>query len=457
MPFKYFSLTIAIYLNFNKSLIDHLNKINKRFLTIACSIFVLIIIGFFSIPQSSYAQTNPSIKRVTVSQRGDGRGYVIRFEMTAPADSFLVIQPSNNLVQLIIYKKDLTANKVHVLNRHKQIQDIKIHKIPQGAGVNIQLQQKHYMIATAYPDVNKKDLLVALTVASKKDIETLTQGISRINWNQFNTPKPQNVKVNLKTVPPPGSSGLKEDASYYNMKKKIKFNVVVLDPGHGGKDPGTIGWHHVEEKNIALAVALKVGHYIKKYMPGVKVVYTRHTDKFIPLKERGHIANKAQGDLFISIHCNSSPDKHVHGVTTYFLGLHHTKQAYEVTKRENSVVKLENNGSNKKSKLSEEQILLYELANSGYMANSQKFAEDLNYQFKYRAHRYSRGIRQAGFIVLYYASMPAVLIELGFLSNKREERFLDSKHGQDIMASAIFRAIRKYKQQVDKSQNISSK
>jgi N-acetylmuramoyl-L-alanine amidase len=106
--------------------------------------------------------------------------------------------------------------------------------------------------------------------------------------------------------------------------------------------------------------------------------------------------------------------------------------------------------------LSEEQLLIYELANSGYMSNAEKFAEDIDHQFKDRAHRHSRGIKQAGFIVLYYASMPAVLVELGFISNPREEKFLHSKYGQTIMASALFRAVRKYKEQIDQSQNIST-
>jgi N-acetylmuramoyl-L-alanine amidase len=276
-----------------------------------------------------------------------------------------------------------------------------------------------------------------------------------VMWSDLEVPSDSlNTHLQVASLPKKGVNS-SEDASYYEMKKKIKFDTVVIDAGHGGKDPGTIGYRHVEEKNIALAVALKLGAYIKKYLPGVKVVFTRDKDDFIPLEERGHIANKAQGDLFISIHCNSSPARSAHGTEIYFLGLHHTKDAYEVMKKENSVVKLENN-NDKKSQLSEEQLLIYELANSGYMSNAEKFAEDIDHQFKDRARRHSRGIKQAGFIVLYYASMPAVLVELGFISNPREEKFLHSKYGQTIMASALFRAVRKYKEQIDQSQNIST-
>jgi len=458
MPNKYSATTFNIIITYCKKIFYRLTFFSIK--TYSLSVLAVLSLFLFLSPlvPSGYAQKTTTLKRITVSKRSDGKGYVIRFEMTAPADSFIVIQSDAKLVQLAIYKKHLKTDKVPVVNHHKQVQSIDIKKIPLGIGVNIHIDKNHYFIAKAYPDANKHDLLVSLTNSNKKYITSLTKGVSKINWDVFDIPVEKldtKLKVNGNSKLP-GSPGTREDASYYAMKKRIKFDTVVIDAGHGGKDPGTIGYHHVEEKNIALAVALKLGHYIKKYLPSVKVVYTRDKDEFIPLKERGHIANKAQGDLFISIHCNSSPAKSAHGTEIYFLGLHHTKEAYEVMKKENSVVKLEN-GSGKKSHLTEEQLLIYELANSGYMANSEKFAEDVNHQFKYRAHRHTRGIKQAGFIVLYYASMPAVLIELGFLSNKREEKFLNSKYGQTIMASAIFRAVRKYKEQMDRSQNISTK
>jgi len=421
------------------------------------SVLLFAVLFFIYLPhnQPVFAQKKPALKKVTVAERRDGKGYVIRFGMTAPADSFVVIQPSDSLIQLAVYKKDLQTDHVKITNRHKEIRAIKLHVIPHGTGIDIHVEKNHYMIASAYPDANKHDLLVGLTKASKKDLSLLTKGIHKVLWSDLEVPS-DSINTNLKVASlPKKDNNSSEDASYYEMKKKIKFDTVVIDAGHGGKDPGTIGYHHVEEKNIALAVALKLGAYIKKYLPGVKVVYTRDKDEFIPLEERGHIANKAQGDLFISIHCNSSPARSAHGTEIYFLGLHHTKDAYEVMKKENSVVKLEDN-NDKKSQLSEEQLLIYELANSGYMSNAEKFAEDIDHQFKDRAHRHSRGIKQAGFIVLYYASMPAVLVELGFISNPREEKFLHSKYGQTIMASALFRAVRKYKEQIDQSQNIST-
>jgi N-acetylmuramoyl-L-alanine amidase len=421
------------------------------------SVLLFTVLFFFYLPhiQPVFAQKKSILKKVSVAERSDGKGYVIRFGMTAPADSFVVIQPSDSLIQMAFYKKGLQTDDVKINNQYKEIRDIKLHVIPHGMGIDIHVEKNHYMIASAYPDVNKHDLLVGLTTASKKDLSLLTNGIHKVMWSDLEVPSDSlNTHLQVASLPKKGVNS-SEDASYYEMKKKIKFDTVVIDAGHGGKDPGTIGYRHVEEKNIALAVALKLGAYIKKYLPGVKVVFTRDKDDFIPLEERGHIANKAQGDLFISIHCNSSPARSAHGTEIYFLGLHHTKDAYEVMKKENSVVKLENN-NDKKSQLSEEQLLIYELANSGYMSNAEKFAEDIDHQFKDRARRHSRGIKQAGFIVLYYASMPAVLVELGFISNPREEKFLHSKYGQTIMASALFRAVRKYKEQIDQSQNIST-
>ncbi len=442
-------------------ILNHIFNKPHRFIS-SCKIpvsrsLLSAIVFLFLFTGSLYAQNhsaNDVLNRISVAKRGDNRGYVVRFDMTSPADSFVVMQPSPNLIQLAIYKKNITFKKVHIDKNYNSFKKFDIVSIPSGLGINIHLKDDIYLIGNAYPDRNKHDLLLGLTTASKKDLSILTKGIQQIDWNALQS----NSKiVNVSSMAGKSSSDsskMTEDPSYYALKKKIKFDVVVIDAGHGGKDPGTIGYHHIEEKNIALKVALKVGEYIKKNMQGVKVVFTRDKDVFIPLKDRGHIANRAQGDLFISIHCNSSPAHSAHGTEVYFLGLHHSNEAFEVMKRENNVVRLENNSDS--PKLSDEQMLIYELANNGYMANSEKFAEMLDHQFKDRAHRHVRGIHQAGFVVLYYASMPAVLVELGFLSNPKEARFLNSKYGQTIMASSIYRAVKNYKEQFDKSQNFTN-
>jgi len=427
---------------------QQLVRIRHIFLYIGFFLFGLYQIGYSSSPGDDSA----TLSRISVSARKDHKGYVVRFHLNSPVDSFLVLQPSEDQIQLLLYKKSIDHDKMKVDRDAGPLRDVKVHDIPWGVGIDIKLDKGAYFICNGYPDRNGHDFLLALTKASKKDVDVLVQGIVPFDWSRMNVENKDVATVDS-AIDDPNQGYL--DQNYIEQKKKIKFDVVVIDAGHGGKDPGTIGYHHIEEKNIALAVALKVGGYIKKNLPGVKVVYTRDDDTFIPLKERGHIANKAQGDLFISIHCNSSPAHSAHGTEIYFLGQSKSHTAFEVMKKENSVVKLEN--GNETPQLTDEQLLIYELANSGYMANSQKLATLIDHQFSERAHRHTRGVKQAGFVVLYYASMPAILVELGFISNKNEAKFLDSDYGQSIMASAIYRAVKEYKKEFDRSQNFTSR
>src|SRR5699024_1160554 len=229
----------------------------------------------------------------------------------------------------------------------------------------------------------------------------------------------------------------------------------ILDPGHGGHDHGAPGYGNIKEKDIVLSIAKKVGGYIEENLPDVNVVYTRDDDSFIELEERGSIANRHSGDLFVSIHANSSTSRQPYGSEVYFLGLERSQSALEVMKRENKVVR-PNNGDEQK-KLSQEELLIYELANSGYISSSERFAGMIEHQFDKRAQRRSRGVKQARFVVLYHASMPAVLVETGFISNRNEAKYLASDYGQSIIASAIFRAIRSYKQQVERNRHLRTK
>jgi len=232
--------------------------------------------------------------------------------------------------------------------------------------------------------------------------------------------------------------------------------VVVLDAGHGGRDPGSIGVGGIREADIALKVALKVGEYIEQNIPDLKVVYTRTDNSFVGLAERGQIANENNGDLFVSIHANSFAHSNVHrqrsanGAEVYFLGMARSQSALDVMKRENAVIRFEEEQT---QQLTEEDLLIYELTNAGNMRTSEELAVYIEQQFRERAQRRSRGVKQAGFQVLYEASMPGVLIELGFISNPDEARFLNTEYGQAIVASAIFRSIRDFKLRYDKSQN----
>lgn len=226
----------------------------------------------------------------------------------------------------------------------------------------------------------------------------------------------------------------------------------MIDAGHGGKDSGTRGVMS-KEKDIALEIALELGEIIKEYLPDVEVIYTRTNDDFIELDERSNIANKNGADLFISIHCNAVDysDK-VQGTETWIMGLHKSETNLNVAKRENSVILMEENYEEKYEGFDPNDPashILFSLYQNAYLSNSLKLAEKVEYQFDKRVGRHSRGVKQAGFVVLFKSSMPSVLIETGFLSNPKEERYLNDELGQTYIASGIFRAIRDYKVEIE--------
>lgn len=238
----------------------------------------------------------------------------------------------------------------------------------------------------------------------------------------------------------------------FAQKSEYKINTIVIDAGHGGKDPGAVG-KHCYEKDIALSIALQTGKYIKKNFPNIKVVYTRKTDVFIPLKKRPAIANKHKADLFLSIHANSLENNtRTHGTETFILGLHKSKDNLAVAMKENSVMLYEDDYTNKYEGFDPKDpasYIIFNLMHSLHIDNSTSMAQHTEYQFNKRVGRRSRGVKAAELWVLRKASMPSVLIEVGFISNPNEERFLKSKKGQDYMASAIFRAFRSYKKGIE--------
>lgn len=233
--------------------------------------------------------------------------------------------------------------------------------------------------------------------------------------------------------------------------KGSKHFVVVIDAGHGGKDPGNSG-KVAKEKNIALKISLKLGAYIEKNMPDVKVVYTRKDDRYIGLDERADIANKAKADLFICIHANSHTTSKPYGTETFVMGHHKDDGNLEVAKRENSVILMDENYEERYEGFdpkSPESYILFTLIQNAYQESSLKFAQKVEDQFKTKAGRLSRGVKQAGFVVLWKTTMPSVLVEAGFLSNAAEEKFLNTDEGQDLIASGIYRAFKDYKSEVE--------
>lgn len=233
-----------------------------------------------------------------------------------------------------------------------------------------------------------------------------------------------------------------------NANDRPAIRTIVIDAGHGGKDPGCHGASS-NEKTVCLNIALKLGEQIKKKYPDIKVVYTRDKDVFVELDERANIANKAKADLFICIHANSASPT-AYGAETYVLGLHRTESQQKVAERENATIYLEEDKGEKYKDfdLSPDAIIARQLQLSVFLDQSISFADKLQKEFK-KIGRYDRGVKQAGFLVLYKTTMPSVLIETGFLTNPSEEKFIGDTLGQSKMASTMFTAFENYKSELE--------
>lgn len=234
--------------------------------------------------------------------------------------------------------------------------------------------------------------------------------------------------------------------------------VIVIDPGHGGRDPGALGSYSYE-KNVTLAVAIKTGALLEQYLKNVRIIYTRKTDVFMELSERAEIANRNKADLFISIHANSHPQKSTYGAETFVMGHHKDQQNMEVAMKENSVILLENDYSTRYEGFdpkSPESYIMFTLMQNAYSEQSIDLASKIQAEYKTQVKRFDRGVKQAGFWVLYMTTMPSVLTEIGFISNPSEEKYINSQTGQDEIATAIYRACRDYVAEIDRKSSIST-
>jgi N-acetylmuramoyl-L-alanine amidase len=229
------------------------------------------------------------------------------------------------------------------------------------------------------------------------------------------------------------------------------LKTVVIDPGHGGKDPGAIGKIlKIREKDLVLDVSLRLGKMIKEQFPEVKVMYTRSTDVFINLFDRAKQANSNNADLFISIHANATDGTTAFGTETWVLGLHKTDAQKAVADKENATIYLEDDGGEqyKDFDLSPDALIIRSLMLGVFMQHSVNYAGMVQQAFKSKG-RNDRGVKQGGLIVLYTATVPAVLVELGFLSNPAEEKYMASEEGKKELARSMFEAFVTYKSQID--------
>ncbi len=232
-----------------------------------------------------------------------------------------------------------------------------------------------------------------------------------------------------------------------------QIRVVVIDAGHGGKDPGAISVG-VKEKEVTLAVAKKLGALIKETYPDIKIYYTRMNDSFVELNERSAFANRKKADLFISIHCNHSSSTSAHGTETYVMGTHKNESNLEVAKRENSAILLEDNYKDSYEGFdpeSPESHIIFSLYQNAYLESSTLFAAKIEEHLAKRPKlNHSRGVKQAGFLVLWRTAMPSVLVESGFLTNVNDRKYLSSEAGKKELAESLFKAFKAYKQAVEK-------
>ena len=243
-----------------------------------------------------------------------------------------------------------------------------------------------------------------------------------------------------------------ETASFVQYVSKPPFTIFI-DAGHGGKDAGASG-KNVYEKDIALKIALKLGAYLQQNLTAVRVLYSRTNDIFVPLHKRVELANEQKADVFFSIHCNAMIDNPspVKGTETYVMGLHNAQENLSVAKRENKVVLMEKDYTNNYQGFdpsSDEGHIVLSMFQNAHLSQSLLLAQQVENQFSTTAKRKSRGVKQAGFVVLRTTTMPSILVETGFLSNLEESKYLNSEKGQVYTASAMYRAIKAYKKTLE--------
>ena len=268
-----------------------------------------------------------------------------------------------------------------------------------------------------------------------------TESFFRIiqNLSDFSSVKYTNNEIRFTSISA-DKKIVKKNVDLRSEKEKWEFKTIVIDAGHGGKDPGAVGYRGTKEKDIALDVAKRLEKKLSKNM-NVKIIMTRDEDVFLRLSERTKIANESNGNLFISIHTNAAEDRRASGFETFLIGPNKNEAAVRVAARENAVLELE--GSTGK-KLTNEDLIQATIAQSAFASKSEQFASMVQKEIKKRVQSRDRGVKQAGFYVLMGASMPNVLVELGFISNPSEEKKLRSPQYRDQLATAIYRAVEQY-------------
>ncbi|KAK3582204.1 hypothetical protein CHS0354_023740 [Potamilus streckersoni] len=302
--------------------------------------------------------------------------------------------------------------------------------------------KKSYPIKSIQPILLPQSIIQFTIEFNTKEFKILSSSATLSKPNQIRIQV--NFKSDIKSI---YESEQRASQTQHLVDERQKWNldVITLDAGHGGKDPGANGSTGLLEKNVSLAISLKLAQILKEQFPHIKIIFTRDTDKFVPLDERGKIANEHQSKLFISLHCNASSNISAYGVEVYLLGLHKTEAALAIAERENSVINAEVDFKTRYESYTEENLITLTMAQNAFITQSHSLAELVHSEITFNTGQQPRGVRQAGFMVLWTPSMPSILVETGYITNKDEEKFLASEEGQNKIAQSIANAIAKYK------------
>jgi len=395
-----------------------------------------VLVVFLGLLGVQAAGATALVEDVVFTARSDGAGYVVRVRTADTIKAYgMPRSVGANELEWVLYDTAL-ADDFQKRSAEGPVQRYTVTARNGHLRLRFELDPERSLSAEAYRDGASTDLLLNLAYS-----EEGRRPVAEAEGAPASGRSSGDVVQQVSESEPP-TSGASQGA-----RERWRLDTVVIDPGHGGKDPGATA-NGLYEKDVVLDVAHKLGGYIEDRLD-VDVVYTRTDDRFIPLEERGHMANEAGGKLFISLHVNAAGARAAHGTETYFLGPSKTEAAEEVMERENSVIKYEDN-TERYEDYDEQALVRQTLTQSAYMRQSEELASHVQSQFEDRVQRDNRGVHQAGFYVLWSASMPSVLVELGFLTNPQEARYLNSDRGQTLLASGLFRAVRDYKKNYEK-------
>jgi N-acetylmuramoyl-L-alanine amidase len=376
----------------------------------------------------------------SVSLEGKSNGMLIRIAGTrrlVDVESWL---RQDNWLYVTISEARADTAAINALRPEGLVRQIVAVQTPTSVQLTFRLEGK-IAIADLLRDDTSNDLLIAIRKEGTE--EKIPESPAPSPRTEEKPPPPA-----AETRPPePKQRDILDDLA--SQRDRWNLDVIVIDPGHGGKDPGTIGVTGTREKDISLAISLKLGRLIERTLKGVKVVYTRTDDRFVALYRRGQIANEADGKLFISVHANAMKRKPnpTRGFEVYLLGPGRTAEAIAIAEQENSVIQLEEGYEERYKDLNEENFILVTMARSAHVRASEQFADILQQELDRNTPIRNRGVKQAGYVVLVGPAMPNVLVETAFISNREDEKLVRSESVQMKIAEAILMAVKRYREE----------